>query len=55
MHRAMREIDSTFREEFINYSQNRALMLNLSHFKDDSGPNGIPCSFRLFYYGIFVT
>ncbi|CBI36596.3 unnamed protein product, partial [Vitis vinifera] len=54
MHRAMREIDSTFREEFINYSQNRALMLNLSHFKDDSGPNAWNYSAWVRTYALYL-
>ncbi|KAF5175221.1 Clathrin coat assembly protein [Thalictrum thalictroides] len=38
IHRALREVDSTFREELINYTKSRGHMLNLSHFKDDSSP-----------------
>ncbi|KAL5699159.1 hypothetical protein ACHQM5_030099 [Ranunculus cassubicifolius] len=38
IHRALREVDSTFREELINYKKSRGHMLNLSHFKDDSSP-----------------
>jgi hypothetical protein len=33
-------VDQTFHEEVINYSRSRSHMLNMSHFKDDSGPNG---------------
>lgn len=33
-------MDQTFHEEVINYSRSRSHMLNMSHFKDDSGPNG---------------
>lgn len=40
IHRTLREGDPTFREELINYSRNRGHVLNLSHFKDDSSPNG---------------
>ncbi|XP_039043151.1 putative clathrin assembly protein At5g35200 [Hibiscus syriacus] len=36
IHRALREVDPTFHEEFINYGRSRRHMLNLSHFKDDS-------------------
>ncbi|KAK2646454.1 hypothetical protein Ddye_021649, partial [Dipteronia dyeriana] len=38
IHRALREVGPTFCQELINYSQGRALMLNLSHFRDDSSP-----------------
>ncbi|XP_042453937.1 putative clathrin assembly protein At5g35200 [Zingiber officinale] len=36
IHRALREVDPTFREELINYGRSRSHMLNLSYFKDDS-------------------
>ncbi|XP_039005011.1 putative clathrin assembly protein At5g35200 [Hibiscus syriacus] len=36
IHRALREVDPTFHEEFINHGRSRRHMLNLSHFKDDS-------------------
>ncbi|KAK3221615.1 hypothetical protein Dsin_008640 [Dipteronia sinensis] len=38
IHRASREVGPTFCQELINYSHGRALMLNLSHFRDDSSP-----------------
>lgn len=41
IHRALREVDPTFREELINYGRSRNHMLNLSHFKDDSSAYGI--------------
>lgn len=40
IHRALREVDPTFHEELINYGRSRSHMLNMSHFKDDSSPNG---------------
>lgn len=40
IHRALREVDPTLREELINYGRSRSHMLNLAHFKDDSSPNG---------------
>ena len=43
IHRALREVDPTFREELINYGKSRNHMLNLSHFKDDSSAYGIHC------------
>ncbi|MBA0711445.1 hypothetical protein Golax_010630 [Gossypium laxum] len=39
IHRALREGDPTFREELLNFSQ-RARILQLSNFKDDSSPIG---------------
>ncbi|KAG6534121.1 hypothetical protein ZIOFF_008005 [Zingiber officinale] len=40
IHRALREVDPTFREELINYGRSRSHMLNLSYFKDDSSAYG---------------
>lgn len=40
IHRALREVDPTFQEELINYGRSKGHMLNMAHFKDDSGPNG---------------
>ncbi|KAI3952190.1 hypothetical protein MKW98_005885, partial [Papaver atlanticum] len=39
IHRALREVDHSFREELINYGRSRRHMLNMAHFKDDSSPN----------------
>ena len=39
IHRLLREGDSTFKEEFLNFSQ-RGRILQLSNFKDDSSPIG---------------
>lgn len=36
IHRALREVDPSFREELVNYGRFRSHVLNLSHFKDDS-------------------
>lgn len=47
IHRALREVDQTFHEEVINYSRSRSHMLNMSHFKDDSSPNGTTSVFLL--------
>lgn len=46
IHRALREVDPTFREELINYGRSRNQMLNMSHFKDDSSAYGT-CSLNL--------
>jgi clathrin coat assembly protein AP180 len=40
IHRALREVDPTFREELINYGRSRSHMLNMSYFKDDSSAEG---------------
>lgn len=40
IHRALREVDPTFQEELLNYGRSKSHMLNMAHFKDDSGPNG---------------
>lgn len=40
IHRALREVDPTFREELINYGRSRSHMLNLAYFKDDSSAGG---------------
>ncbi|KAI3909065.1 hypothetical protein MKW98_011426 [Papaver atlanticum] len=39
IHRALREVDHSFREELINYGRSRSDILNMAHFKDDSSPN----------------
>ncbi|XP_024169781.1 putative clathrin assembly protein At5g35200 [Rosa chinensis] len=41
LHHALREVNPTFHEEIMNYGRSRNHMLNLSHFKDDSCPNGV--------------
>ncbi|XP_042494749.1 putative clathrin assembly protein At5g35200 [Macadamia integrifolia] len=54
IHRALREVDTTFREEIINYSRGRGHMLNLSHFKDDSSPNAWDYSAWVRTYALFL-
>lgn len=54
IHRALREVDPTFREELINYSRSRAHMLNLSHFKDDSSPNAWDYSAWVRTYALYL-
>ncbi|XP_068651854.1 putative clathrin assembly protein At5g35200 [Aristolochia californica] len=54
IHRALREVDPTFREELINYSRSRNHMLNLSHFKDDSSPNAWDYSAWVRSYALFL-
>uniref|UniRef100_A0A0D6R2K1 ENTH domain-containing protein n=1 Tax=Araucaria cunninghamii TaxID=56994 RepID=A0A0D6R2K1_ARACU len=54
IHRALREVDPTFREELINYSMCRGHILNLSHFKDDSSPNAWDYSAWVRAYALFL-
>ncbi|EFJ16671.1 hypothetical protein SELMODRAFT_268581 [Selaginella moellendorffii] len=54
IHRTLREGDPTFREELINYSRNRAHILNLSNFKDDSSPNAWDYSAWVRTYALFL-
>ncbi|KAJ6805266.1 putative clathrin assembly protein isoform X1 [Iris pallida] len=54
IHRALREVDATFREELINYTRSRSHMLNLSHFKDDSSPNAWDYSSWVRTYALYL-
>ncbi|KAA8535157.1 hypothetical protein F0562_030160 [Nyssa sinensis] len=54
IHRALREVDPTFHEELINYGRSRSHMLNLAHFKDDSGPNAWDYSAWVRSYALFL-
>ncbi|KAK1293761.1 putative clathrin assembly protein [Acorus calamus] len=54
LHRALREVDPSFREELINYSRSRGHMLNLSHFKDDSSPNAWDYSAWVRLYALYL-
>ncbi|XP_042496486.1 putative clathrin assembly protein At5g35200 isoform X2 [Macadamia integrifolia] len=54
IHRALREVDATFREEVINYGRSRNHMLNLSHFKDDSSPNAWDYSAFVRTYALYL-
>ncbi|CAL9050949.1 unnamed protein product [Musa banksii] len=53
IHRTLREGDPTFREELLNFSQ-RAKILQLSNFKDDSSPIGWDCSAWVRTYALFL-
>ena len=46
IHRALREVDPTFREELINYGRSRSHMLNMAYFKDDSSAGGTNLHFH---------
>ncbi|KAG0479663.1 hypothetical protein HPP92_010311 [Vanilla planifolia] len=54
IHRALREVDPTFREELINYGRSRSHMLNLSHFKDDSSANAWDYSAWVRTYALYL-
>ncbi|PKU66564.1 putative clathrin assembly protein At5g35200 [Dendrobium catenatum] len=54
IHRALREVDPTFREELINYGRSRSQMLNLSHFKDDSSANAWDYSAWVRAYALYL-
>ncbi|XVF43597.1 hypothetical protein PTKIN_Ptkin02bG0052400 [Pterospermum kingtungense] len=53
IHRALREGDPTCREELLNFSQ-RARILQLSNFKDDSNPIAWDCSAWVRTYALFL-
>lgn len=54
IHRALREVDPTFREELINYGQSTSHMLNMSHFKDDSSANAWDYSAWVRVYALYL-
>ncbi|KAJ8767391.1 hypothetical protein K2173_017435 [Erythroxylum novogranatense] len=54
IHRAMKEIDPSFRGELFNYGQGRGPMLNLYHFRDDSSPNAWDCSAWIRSYACYL-
>lgn len=54
IHRALREVDPTFREELINYGRSRSHMLNLAHFKDDSSANAWDYSAWVRTYALYL-
>ncbi|KAL6586127.1 hypothetical protein OROMI_002771 [Orobanche minor] len=54
IHRALREVDTTFQEEIINYGRSRSHLLNLAHFKDDSSPNAWDYSAWVRAYALFL-
>ncbi|CAA6670479.1 unnamed protein product [Spirodela intermedia] len=54
IHRAMREVDPTFREELINYGRSRNHMLNMAHFKDDSSAHAWDYSAWVRTYALYL-
>ncbi|KAL6539063.1 hypothetical protein OROMI_025389 [Orobanche minor] len=53
IHRTLREGDPIFREELLNFQQ-RGRVLQMSNFKDDSGPIAWDCSAWVRTYGLFL-
>ncbi|CAL9210766.1 unnamed protein product [Musa hybrid cultivar] len=53
MHRTLREGDPTFREELLSYSR-RGSVLQISNFKDDSGPLAWDCSAWVRTYALYL-
>lgn len=54
IHRALREVDPTFREEFINYGRSRSHMLNMAYFKDDSSAEAWDYSAWVRIYALYL-
>ncbi|XP_062228218.1 putative clathrin assembly protein At5g35200 [Phragmites australis] len=54
IHRALREVDPTFREELINYGRSRSHMLNMSYFKDDSSAEAWDYSSWVRIYALYL-
>lgn len=54
IHRALREVDPTFREELINYGRSRSHMLNLAHFRDDSSASAWDYSAWVRTYALYL-
>ncbi|KAG0461651.1 hypothetical protein HPP92_021614 [Vanilla planifolia] len=54
IHRALREVDASFRAELINHNRSRGHILNLSHFKDDSSPNAWEYSTWVRAYALYL-
>lgn len=54
IHRALREVDPTFREELISYGRSGTHMLHLSYFKDDSSPEAWDYSAWVRNYALFL-
>ncbi|RLN12569.1 putative clathrin assembly protein [Panicum miliaceum] len=54
IHRALREVDPTFREELINYGRSRSHMLNMAYFKDDSSAEAWDYSAWVRIYALYL-
>lgn len=54
IHRALREVDPTFRDELISYGRSSGQMLHMSYFKDDSSPEAWDHSAWVRNYALFL-
>ncbi|PVH67135.1 hypothetical protein PAHAL_1G435300 [Panicum hallii] len=54
IHRALREVDPTFRDEFISYGRTSSHMLHLSYFKDDSSAEAWDYSAWVRNYALYL-
>ncbi|KAM7267901.1 hypothetical protein ACFE04_010067 [Oxalis oulophora] len=54
VHRALREVGPAFRQELLSYSHGRGLMLNLSHFKDESSQKAYDYSAWIRTYALYL-
>ncbi|AQL01680.1 putative clathrin assembly protein At5g35200 [Zea mays] len=54
IHRALREVDPTFREELLNYGRSRSHMLNMAYFKDDSSAEAWDYSAWVRIYALYL-
>ncbi|PWZ17391.1 putative clathrin assembly protein [Zea mays] len=54
IHRALREVDPTFREELISYGRSRSHMLNMAYFKDDSSAEAWDYSAWVRIYALYL-
>ncbi|KAF8730082.1 hypothetical protein HU200_017048 [Digitaria exilis] len=54
IHRALREVDPTFRDEFISYGRTSSHMLHMSYFKDDSSAEAWDYSAWVRNYAVYL-
>lgn len=54
IHRALREVDPTFRDEFISYGRTSSHMLHMSYFKDDSSAEAWDYSAWVRNYALYL-
>ncbi|XP_044951994.1 putative clathrin assembly protein At5g35200 [Hordeum vulgare subsp. vulgare] len=54
IHRALREVDPSFRDELVSYGRSSGQMLHMSYFKDDSSPDAWDHSAWVRNYALFL-
>ncbi|XP_037453506.1 putative clathrin assembly protein At5g35200 [Triticum dicoccoides] len=54
IHRALREVDPSFRDELVSYGRSSGQMLHMSYFKDDSSPDAWDHSAWIRNYALFL-